>query len=176
MHPAAASPPSTGFLLWHVTLRWRAALDHALTPLRITASQYAVLASLHGLSRAGTRPSQRELADFSGLGAMYVSKLVRSLEHSGLLHRATSAADPRAVELTITERGLEVVRAGAATVRALEEWRLAPLGGRESERSVVLRELLFALLRHAQASNDARQPSPPGLVRLDAIPTPEVNQ
>ena len=150
MRPGIGPPPSTGFLLWHVTLRWRAALDRALAPLGITASQYAVLASLHGLSRAGARPSQRELADFSGLGPMYVSKLVRALEQAGLLRRATSAADPRAVELTLTERGAEVVRAGAATVRALEDERLAPLGGRDGERSVVLRELLLALLRHAE--------------------------
>jgi DNA-binding MarR family transcriptional regulator len=153
-------PPSTGFLLWHVTLRWRAALDRGLAPLGITATQYAVLASLQGLSHAGARPSQRELADFSGLAPMHVSKLVRALERAGLVERAGSRADPRAVELTITARGLEVVRAGLATVRALEEERLAPLGGRDSARSAALRELLLALLRHAEATDDARQPSP----------------
>jgi DNA-binding MarR family transcriptional regulator len=101
---------------------------------------------------------------------MYVSKLVRTLEHGGLLHRPTRAADPRAVELTITERGLEVVRAGVATIRALEEKRLAPLGGRDGERSIVLRELLITLLRHADAADVARQPSPAGLVGPGATP------
>jgi DNA-binding MarR family transcriptional regulator len=148
-----------GFLIWHVSLRWRAALDRALTPLGITSTHYAVLASLYGLSRTERRPSQRELADFSGLAPVYVSKLVRHLERAGLLRRVDSPADARAVQLTLTERGTEAVRAGVATVRALEEQRLAPLGGREGERSGALRELLLELLRHADSIEDAPQPS-----------------
>jgi DNA-binding MarR family transcriptional regulator len=150
-------------LIWHVSLRWRAALDRRLAPLGITATQYALLASLYGLSRTGARPSQRELAEFSGLAPMYVSRLTRALERAGLLRRADSTADPRAVQLTLTERGIEVVHAGVATVRALEEQRLAPLGGRDSGRSATLRELLLVLLRHAEATDDARQPDPAAL-------------
>ena len=169
--PGSIPPPSMGFLIWHVSLRWRASLDRALTPLGITATQYSVLASLHGLSRNGDRPSQRELAEFSGLAPIYISKLVRSLERAGLLHRADSPADSRAVQLTLTERGVEVVRAGVATVRALEEQRLAPLGGRDSELSATLRELLLALLRHAEATDDARLPSPAALNLADDVPS-----
>lgn len=149
MRPSDAPPPSTGFLIWHLSLRWRAELDRKLAPLGITSSQYAVLASLSGLSDTNPQPSQRELSDFSGLAPMHVSKLVRALEHAGLLRRAVKQGDPRAVQLTLTERGVEVVRLGVATVRALEEERLAPLGGRDGERSATLRELLLVLLRHA---------------------------
>ena len=73
---------ATGRLLWRVTTRWRAAVDRAVAPLGLTHAQYTLLGSLYGLSRSGTRPSQRELADYAGLEPIYVSKLVRALESS----------------------------------------------------------------------------------------------
>jgi MarR family transcriptional regulator, organic hydroperoxide resistance regulator len=157
VRPSDIGPPSTGFLIWHVSLRWRAMLDRALVPLGITATQYAVLAPLYALTRQGARPSQREIADFSGLGDMHVSKLARALERAGLLRRVKSSTDPRVIELSLTERGADVVRAGVSVVRRLEEERLVPLGGRDSARSVALRELLKALLRHADAPDAGRR-------------------
>jgi DNA-binding MarR family transcriptional regulator len=128
-------------------------MDRALAPLGLTASQYAVLASLYGLSRDGARPSQRELAEFSGLEAMHVSKLVRALQRRGLVARGGHPADSRAVQLEITARGADVVTAARAAVLEIEERRLTPLGGRMSRRSAEFRETLLALLRHAEAMN-----------------------
>jgi hypothetical protein len=79
-----------------------------------------VLASLRGLSRGGARPSQRNLADFAGLEPMHMSKLVRALECAG------NPSDTRAVQLSLTNRGVQVVTAGRAKVLQLEEQRLAP--------------------------------------------------
>lgn len=158
--PANSPPPSTGYLLWHLSLRWRVALDRALAPLGLTSSQYGVLASLHGFSRAGSRPSQRELASFSGLEPMHVSKLIRALERAGLVERAGNPDDTRAVQLNVTARGVEVVTAAREKVIELEDQRLAPLGGRRSERSVELRGTLLTLLRHAEATNTERDGEP----------------
>jgi MarR family transcriptional regulator, organic hydroperoxide resistance regulator len=144
--PGWRNGPTTGYLFWRLTLKWRAAMDRALAPFGLTNAQYALLASLYGLSRSGRRPSQRELADFSGLEPTYVSKLARVLERSGLVERDPHPADPRAVQLRITERGLEVVTAAIRVVRGLDEQQLAPLGGRSSRRSAELREMLRALL------------------------------
>jgi DNA-binding MarR family transcriptional regulator len=157
--PTDLPPPSTGYLLWHLTLRWRAGLDRALAPLGLTSAQYAVLASLYGLSRGGARPSQRELADYAGLEPMHVSKLVRALERAGLVERAGNPADTRAVQLSLTDRGRQVVTAGRAKVLALEERYLAPLGGRLSRQTTDLRETLLLLLRHATAPSS--EPSAP---------------
>jgi DNA-binding MarR family transcriptional regulator len=155
--PTEIPPPSIGYLVWHLTLRWRAQLDRALAPLGLTSAQYAVLASLYGLSHGGARPSQRELADFAGLEPMHVSKLVRALQRAGLVARAGNPADTRAVQLGVTDRGVQVVTAARATVLALEEQRLAPLGGRGSQQSAQLREALVALLRHTQAPSSASE-------------------
>jgi DNA-binding MarR family transcriptional regulator len=153
--PTDSPPPSIGYLVWHLTLRWRAQLDRALAPLGLTSAQYSVLASLYGLSRGGAQPSQRELADFAGLEPMHVSKLIRALERAGLVERAGNPADTRAVQLRVTDRGVEVVTAGRATVLELEEQRLAPLGGRLSQQSAELRETLLTLLRHTEATHSA---------------------
>ena len=53
--------------------------EGAVAPLGLTHAQYAMVASLYGMHRTGERPSQRRLADHTGLEALYVSKLARSL-------------------------------------------------------------------------------------------------
>jgi DNA-binding MarR family transcriptional regulator len=140
---AAANP---GYLVWRLSMRWRAAVDRAVAPLGLTHAQYSMLASLYGLSRGGGRPSQRELADFTGLDPIYVSKLARALERGGLIARATHAADPRAVQLSLTDHGTEVVREAIRTVHALQEQLTKPLGGRRGRRTRELTELLRLLL------------------------------
>src|SRR5919108_4057629 len=94
---------NAGYLIWRLSMRWRAAMDRVLAPFGLTQAQYSVLAPLYGLSRAGARPSQRELADLTGLDVVYISKLVRALEREGFVTRSVNAADPRAVELALTE-------------------------------------------------------------------------
>jgi DNA-binding MarR family transcriptional regulator len=159
--PADITPPSLGFLVWHLSMKWRAQLDRELAPLGLTSAQYALLASLYGLTRGGARPSQRELATVSSLDAMYVSKLVRTLERAKLVQRRPNPADSRAVLLTVTPHGVRTVTAARATVLRLEEQRLAALGGRSSEQSQRLQETLGVLLRQAtHASEQATEQEP----------------
>jgi hypothetical protein len=60
----------------------------------------------------------------------------------------------------VTTRGVEVVAAAREKVLELEDRRLAPLGGRGSERSVELRDTLLTLLRHAAAMDTERDAEP----------------
>ena len=148
--------PSMGYLVWRLAVKWRAELDRALAPLGLTSAQYGLLASLHGLSRLGDPPSQRQLAEFSGLEPMFVSNLARALEQRGLVERAVSASDPRARALTLTRRGADVVAEGRAIVTRLEEARLSVLGGPESEQSTALQGALLALLHGVENTGTAR--------------------
>jgi DNA-binding MarR family transcriptional regulator len=94
---------------------------------------------------------------------MHLSKLVRALQRAGLVARAGNPADTRAVQLSVTDRGVRVVTVARTTVLQLEEQRLAPLGGRNSQQSAQLRETLLVLLRHSQAMRAAhhdREPAP----------------
>lgn len=137
---------NVGFLIWRLSNRWRTAMDRALAPLGLTQAQYAVLAPLYGMSRDGARPSQRELADLTGLDAVYVSKLVRALERDGFVTRSVKAADPRAVELALTERGVTAVRESVQAVYELRDRLTRPLGGNDGVRTAELARTLAELL------------------------------
>ncbi|MBE8525905.1 winged helix DNA-binding protein [Amycolatopsis sp. H6(2020)] len=135
-----------GHLVWRLSTKWRVAVDRALAPLGLTHAQYVFLASLFGLERAGASPSQRELADHTGLEALYVSKLARTLDADGLVERTRDPADTRTVRLRLTARGREVTEPAIATVAELLDRLLAPLGGRHGDRTAALvRELTLLL-------------------------------
>ena len=137
---------NAGFLIWRLSMGWRAAMDRVLEPLGLTQAQYAVLAPLYGMSRSGVRPSQRELADLTGLDAVYISKLVRALERAGFVERSASTVDTRAVELTLTDQGLATVREAMPLVVRLRDELSKPLGGIDGEGTRQLAEMLVQLL------------------------------
>lgn len=137
---------NAGFLVWRLATEWRAAMDRVLEPFGLTQAQYAVLAPLYAMSRGGHRPSQRQVADVTGIDAVYISRLVRTLERGGFVTRTASATDTRAVELAVTEQGGAVLQKAVQAVFELRDRLTAPLGGndgaRTAELAAVLRELL----------------------------------
>ncbi|WP_141208209.1 MarR family winged helix-turn-helix transcriptional regulator [Streptomyces griseorubiginosus] len=141
--PEGATP---GFLVWRLSMKWRVAVDRATAPLGLTHAQYSLMASLYGMQRGGERPSQRRLADHTGLEPLYVSKLARSLESAGLLERTRDPRDPRAVQLALTEEGRERTGQAIEVVQGLLEQLLAPLGGLDSTRTREFKRELATLL------------------------------
>lgn len=146
MSKSAPPGPTPGFLVWRLANKWRVAVDRAVAPLGLTHAQYSLVASLHGMQRTGERPSQRQLADHTGLEALYVSKLARALETAGLVERARDPRDPRAIQLALTEQGQAVTRQAIATVQELHQQLLEPLGGLDAPRTRAFTDELTALL------------------------------
>jgi MarR family transcriptional regulator, organic hydroperoxide resistance regulator len=152
---------TAGYLVWHLSTKWRVAVDRALKDLGLTHVDYLVLASLSEFTRSGAQPNQRELADFAGLEVMYVSKLVRGLERSGLLRRADHPDDPRAFQLELTARGAVLVAQAATVMRKLFDQLLRPIGGRTGKRHDALMQTLEALLDETQRLNRANERQAP---------------
>ncbi|MGQ4431303.1 MULTISPECIES: MarR family winged helix-turn-helix transcriptional regulator [unclassified Streptomyces] len=142
----ASEGATPGFLVWRLSMKWRVAVDRAVAPLGLTHAQYSLVASLYGMQRSGLRPSQRHLADHTGLEALYVSKLARALETAGLVERTRDPRDPRAIQLALTEQGSEVTRRAIKVVHGLLEQLLEPLGGLDSARAREFRRDLTTLL------------------------------
>ncbi|MFE4540896.1 MarR family winged helix-turn-helix transcriptional regulator [Streptomyces scopuliridis] len=138
--------PTPGFLVWRLANKWRVAVDRAVAPLGLTHAQYSLVASLHGMQRTGERPSQRRLADHTGLEALYVSKLARALESAGLIQRTRDPRDPRAVQLALTEQGQAITRQAIAAVQELLQQLLEPLGGLDAPRTRAFTDELTTLL------------------------------
>ncbi|MCX4664560.1 MarR family winged helix-turn-helix transcriptional regulator [Streptomyces uncialis] len=141
-----APGPTPGFLVWRLANKWRAAVDRALAPLGLTHAQYPLISSLYGMRYDGERPSQRQLADHTGMEALYVSKLARALESAGLIERTRDPRDPRAVQLALTEEGEAVARRAVVVVRELVDRSMEPLGGLDSSRARAFTDELTALL------------------------------
>jgi DNA-binding MarR family transcriptional regulator len=135
--------PTPGYLVWRLSMKWRVAVDRALAPLGLTHAQYVLLASLYGMKKP---PTQRELADHTGLETLYVSKLARSLDADGLIRRDRDPDDTRAVRLALTDRGREVTRPAITEVSKLLGQLLAPLGGRDDPRAKAFIQDLTTLL------------------------------
>ncbi|MFI6150358.1 MarR family transcriptional regulator [Streptomyces sp. NPDC051109] len=138
--------PTPGSLVWRLANKWRVAVDRAVAPLGLTHAQYVLVASLHGMQHTGERPSQRRLADHTGLEALYVSKLARALESAGLIERTRDPRDPRAVQLTLTEQGQAVTRQAIVVVQELLQQLLEPLGGLDAPRTRAFTDDLTTLL------------------------------
>ncbi|MGW0710339.1 MarR family winged helix-turn-helix transcriptional regulator [Streptomyces sp. NPDC002643] len=140
------SNATPGHLVWLLSNRWRTAMDQELAPLDLTHAQYVLLASLFGMERSGRPPSQRELADHTGLEALYVSKLARSLESAGFVRRTRDTEDTRVVRLALTKEGRTAVRPAIDAVQVLLDRLLAPLGGLDDPRTGDFRRTLISLL------------------------------
>jgi len=162
----APGVPTPGFLVWRLSNKWRVAVDRALAPLDLTHAQYVLLAALYGMERGGLefatggagrsgftpprparhQPSQRELAEHTGLEALYVSKLARSLEADGFLERVRDPDDTRTMRLTLSARGREVISPAIEAVQVLVDRLLAPLGGQDDPRTEAFVHDLTTLL------------------------------
>jgi DNA-binding MarR family transcriptional regulator len=79
LHPGESS----GFLLWHVTLRWQRAISRALRPLDLTHLPFVVLAYTGRLNQHAEHPSQIAIAELTGTDVKMTSQVLRSLEGTG---------------------------------------------------------------------------------------------
>jgi MarR family transcriptional regulator, organic hydroperoxide resistance regulator len=152
MYSIGMTPPrdpdheTPGYLVWRLSMKWRAAVDREVANLGLTHAQYSMLASLYGLSARGHRPSQRELADWTGLDPVHVSKVIRALSQAGLVERSGHATDTRAVQLSPTDTGRAVITEAIGRVGALLDRLTEPLGGLRSARTRAFTRTLHTLL------------------------------
>jgi len=138
--------PTTGYVIWRLATQWRTAVDRAVKDLGLTHATYSVVTSLLGMERQGRHPTQRELADHTGLEPVYISRLVTGLEATGMLSRQQHPGDSRAVVLSLTADGEATAEAAISLVHPLLDDLMAPLGGTDGERGRHLKQELLLLL------------------------------
>jgi DNA-binding MarR family transcriptional regulator len=143
---AKTTSPTIGYQVWRLSMRWRAQVDRAVAPYGLTHATYSALASLYDQNHRGSKPSQRELAELTGLETVYISKLVGTLERDGFVTRSPHPDDTRAVQLELTRAGRRAIEPAIDAVRELHESLLAPLGGPRSAASRELKATLQLLL------------------------------
>ena len=107
----------------------------AVRPFGLTHAQYSLLASLRGMTYAGRRPTRGRLADHTGLHPIFVSKLISTLDRNGLVERSQHPTDARAVELALTDAGVDIIDRAVVAVLDLQDQLTQPLGGRHSKET-----------------------------------------
>ena len=100
---------SPGFRLWQQHQAWQRMLNAALAPLNLTQPQFSMLAVIAWLSREDPNVTQADLCRFANLERMAVSQVARKLETLGLVQRAPSSRDGRAITLALTSAGRDVL-------------------------------------------------------------------
>jgi len=132
---------SVGYALKRATAALRAAMDAGLRPLGISVPQYSCLEQL------GQRPglSVAELARGTFVTRQSMHALLLGLEERGLLARAATAPQGRALPTELTEAGRALLGRASRVVAAIEHRMTAALPAAERRR------LLAALTGCAEA-------------------------
>lgn len=135
---------SAGFLMWRVSLRWQRAISQALTPLGLTHPQFVLLASVSWMDSNGVTPTQRELADHTGMDPMTTSQVIRALESKDLIKRSADPQDSRVWRVAPTRAGKKL---GFAAIEVVE-------GIDDKYFEAVSAPSLLRILRKLDAAND----------------------
>jgi DNA-binding MarR family transcriptional regulator len=112
------------------------------SPGGLTLSQWSALVSVesHQPLRIG------DLADYEGVSAPTATRLVASLEESGLLSRTSDPSDRRTVYIALTEQGCERLEWARGVRTASLAQQLAEMPEAELRRLVELLPLLESLV------------------------------
>lgn len=115
------------FLLARANAVSIAGANAALRPFDLKVRSYSVLA----LAANGSRPSQKELADFLRLDPSQVVSLIDELEQRKLVRRAVDPSDRRAKVVVVTAAGRRLFETARDALGADEQERFAALSADE---------------------------------------------
>ena len=107
---------SPGYLLGQVTMLWQRKLKKVLDPLKLTQTQFVLLAALGWLSRENDNVTQVDIANQSNADRMMVSKVLRTLQEKKFISRQEHETDTRAKVITLTNEGAKVLQRALTVV------------------------------------------------------------
>lgn len=121
---------SIGYILKQAATALRTAMDAGLRPLSLTVPQYSCLELL------GQRPglSAAELARGAFVTRQSMHALLLGLEQRGLLTRATTAPQGRALPTQLTDAGRDALGKASRIVAAVEQQMIEALPADHRER------------------------------------------
>jgi DNA-binding MarR family transcriptional regulator len=124
---------SPGFLLWQTTMTWQRLIKKALEPFEISHAQFVVMALLLWFEKQGYDTTQIEIAQWSKLDKMTVSKSLKKLATDRLLSRAEHTRDTRAKSVTLTAKGKALIRKLVPLVEQVDEQFFSIVSMREQQ-------------------------------------------
>jgi DNA-binding MarR family transcriptional regulator len=93
-----------GFLVWQKANKWEKFINSKIKEIGLNQSELLHLISISHLMRTQKEISQTQLADYTGVTTMSVSKILTKLESLGFVGRKVGT-DPRSKSIVVTEQG-----------------------------------------------------------------------
>lgn len=100
---------SPGFLLWQVTMVWQRKIKKALEEHDVSHAQFVIMATLLWFEAHPFDTTQILIVSWSKLDKMTVSKSLKKLALFGLVNRIEHETDTRAKNVSLTNKGRELV-------------------------------------------------------------------
>lgn len=126
------------YLIKRTELLVRTSLEAALVDLSVTAGQYAVLSLLPSMPEA----SSAQLARSVGVTPQTMAETIVAFEKNGLIQRERSSAHGRILMITLTTKGLELLKQCEARVTEAEQELFGQLSADELQRLRATLELV----------------------------------
>ena len=135
---------SPGFLLWQTTMVWQRQIKRALEPYEISHAQFVIMATLMWFEAHHYDTTQILIVNWSKLDKMTVSKSLRKLVELGYVYRNEHAKDTRAKQVSLTDKGKEMVRTLVPIVEGIDRRFFGKATDREQKDLVHLLAKLSA--------------------------------
>jgi DNA-binding MarR family transcriptional regulator len=97
-----------GFLVWKKANKWEKFLNTKIKEIGLNQSELLHLISIFHLLQTQKELCQSQLADYTGVTTMSVSKILTKLESIALIERRIGS-DIRSKSIIITEQGLNIL-------------------------------------------------------------------
>lgn len=136
---------SPGFLLWQTTMTWQRLIRKALEPYGINHPQFVIMATLLWFQSHDYETTQINIAKWTQLDKMTVSKSLKPLITNGLVTREEHHADTRAKCVSITPKGKQLLDTLVRVVEGVDALYFSKL---KSEQQTSLIQLFRQLANH----------------------------
>lgn len=120
---------NSGYLLWQVTMQWQLSMNRALGIVKLTLTQFSLLAGLYWLTGKDEIVTQQRLADYANADKMMTSKILTTLEQKKLISREGHPKDSRAKQLLITDKGVILLKEANLIVEQVDAAFFKPIIG-----------------------------------------------
>ncbi|MFZ4772512.1 MAG: MarR family winged helix-turn-helix transcriptional regulator [Chlamydiia bacterium] len=125
-YPKLSQTP--GFLLWKISIEWQRLQREALANLDLTHVQFVLLATIHSIESKNEMLSQVKLSSIANVDAMMTSHVLRSLEKRNLVKREKNPSDTRAMILSTTQEGRDLLTKALKVVEDVDSKYLGRAG------------------------------------------------
>ena len=125
-YPKLSQTP--GFLLWQISIEWQRLQREALANLDLTHVQFVLLATIHSIESKNEMLSQVKLSSIANVDAMMTSHVLRSLEKRNVVKREKNPSDTRAMILSTTQEGRDLLTKALKVVEEVDSKYLGRAG------------------------------------------------